>query len=413
MLAVTLLTATSAQGQSDAESRFLAAEGLFRSGQLAEAKVHYEELLASFPRARYPDLDWRAAARVRLGDLTWRSGSWREAGAAYVDVIELEAPSAWQARARLRLAGIALIDADVPGALDLLQRIVGAAADEADPGAAAGARRLLTLIERFHLRAAQGRAPYARASVFNAGTTLDRPLAVAVGTDGSLLIVDEGEPAVVLKDPSREQASRLPYNAHTRPWWGVDGLPYLPTRKAGVIALGGTRVGFMAADRGGSAPLKELEAGVRTPDGAWFLLDGNPRRVVHFGPDGAYRGVATTATEQPVDVATDMAGRVYVLDRTGPRVSRFLPDGSRDGVIVSAAWRRPEALEIDRLGNVYVLDRDARTIDIFGPDGQRLYRLGPGLPGAIELRGPRDLTVDEAGRIFVADRSSRNVVVIE
>jgi len=409
-LVVPLLAATP---QSSAETIFATAEGLLQTGQLADARAAYLEIVDAFPRATHPQLVWRAAARVRLGDLLWRAGDWHLAGAEYVDVVEFEPRSHWSSRASLKLAYVALAEEDWAGAIDLLQRVVSATGDAVDPGAAAGARRALALVERFHVRSASSAALYVRASVIDMGAEIDRPVAVAASADGHVLVIDEGTPAVLLKDPARDAASRLAYNAHSRPWWGVDGLPYLPTRKAGVIALGGSRLGFMSDERGRSMPLKDLQAGVRTPDGSWFLLDADPRRVLKFDPDGTYRGLATTTREEPVDVAIDGIGRLYVLDRAGSRIIRFAADGERDGVVASGPWRRPEALAVDRLGNSYVLDRDARTIDIFSSAGQRLGRLGPTLPGNIELRAPRDLAVDDSGRIYIADRNARAVVIVE
>ncbi len=409
-LVVPLLAASP---QSDAATIFATAEGLLHTGRVADAQAAYARIVTGFPRATHPQLVWRAAARVRLGDLLWRAGEWRLAGAEYVDVIEFEPRSEWTSRASLKLAYVALAEEDWASAVDLLQRVVSARGGVADSSAASSARRALTLVERFHVRGANTSAPYVRASVINMGAEIDRPVAVAASADGQVLVIDEGTPAVLLKDPSRETASRLAYNAHSRPWWGTDGLPYLPTRKAGVIALGGSRLGFMSDEQGRSMPLTDLQAGIRTPDGSWFLLDADPRRVLKFDPDGTYRGLATTTREEPVDVAIDGVGRLYVLERAASRVIRFTADGEREGVVVAATWRRPEALAVDRLGNAYVLDRDARTIDIFSSNGQRLGRLGPTLPGNIELRGPRDLAVDESGRIYVADRSARTVVVIE
>lgn len=399
--------------QYDAETIFATAEELLRTGQVAAARTAYLEIVEGFPRATHPQLVWRAAARVRLGDILWREGNWHLAGAEYVDVVEFEPRSQWTSRARLKLAYVALAEDDWAAAIDLLQHVVSSPEDEAGSGTASAARRALVLVERFHVRGARSAQPYVRASVLNMGAEMDRPVAIAASADGQVLVIDEGTPAVLLKDPARDTASRLTYNAHSRPWWGVDGLPYLPTRKAGVIALGGSRLGFMSDERGRSMPLKDLQAGVRTPDGSWFMLDADPRRVLKFDPDGTYRGLATTTREEPVDVAIDGVGRLYVLDRAGSRVIRFAADGERDGIVVAASWRRAEALAVDRLGNSYVLDRDARTIDIFSPTGQRLTRLGPTLPGNIELRSPRDLAVDDSGRIYIADRNLRAVVIIE
>jgi hypothetical protein len=411
--AALLACLTAARPQASAESMFANAEGYLRQGQVAEARDAYREIVRTFPRSSHPTAIWRAASRVRLGDLLWREGNWALAGAEYVDVVEFEVPSRWTSRAALKLGYVALAEGDWAGAIELLQSVVAAAGAATDPDDAAAARRALTLTERFHVRGASGAAPYTRARRVDMGAEIDRPAAIAVSSDGQVLLVDDGAPAVFLKDPGRATASRLTYNAHSRPWWGVDGLPYLPTRKAGVIALGGSQLGFMSNDRGRSMPLKDLQAGVRTPDGSWFLLDADPRRVLKFDPDGTYRGLATTANEQPVDVDIDGLGRLYVLDREGSRIVRFDANGEREGVVVATQWQRAEALAVDRIGNSYVIDRDARAIDIFAPDGRRIRRLGPTLPGNIELNAPRDLAVDDSGRIFVADRNARAVVVIE
>lgn len=412
-VAALLVPLLAASPQSDAETIFATAEGLLRTGRIAEARDAYLAIVDRFPRATHPRLAWRAAARVRLGDLLWRSGEWRRAGAEYVDVVEFEPSSKWTSKASLKLAYVALAEQDWAGAIDLLQGIVSASGEATDPSTATSARRAITLVERFHVRSANSAAPYLRSSVLNMGAEIDRPVAIAASADGQVLVIDEGAPAVLLKDPDRDSASRLAYNAHSRPWWGVDGLPYLPTRRAGVIALGGSQLGFMSDEGGRAMPLKELHAGVRAPDGSWFLVDADPRRVLKFDPDGTYRGLATTTSEEPVDVAIDGVGRLYVLDRANSRVIRFAPDGEREGSVVTATWRRPEALAVDRLGNSYVLDRDARTIDIFSPAGLRLGRLGPTLPGNIELRAPRDLAVDDSGRIYIADRNLRAVVRVE
>jgi tetratricopeptide (TPR) repeat protein len=408
-----LLPLLAALPQSGADNLFAAAEGHLRTGDVEEARAAYRELIVTYPRSSHPDTVWRAAARVRLGDLLWRNGNWRLAGAEYVDVVEFEPPSRWTARATLKLAYVALAEKDWAGAIELLQGVLDAPEAAADVDAAAAAQRALALADRFYTRGATGTAPYSTARIANMGAEIDRPVAIAVSSDGQILMVDEGVPAVFLKDPERDAASRLTYNVHSRPWWGVDGLPYLPTRKAGVIALGGSHLGFMSNDGGRSMPLKDLQAGVRTPDGSWFLLDADPRRVLKFDADGTYRGLATTAREQPIDVAIDGVGRLYVLEREGSRVLRFDASGEREGIVIATQWQRPEALAVDRLGNSYIIDRGARTIDIFSSEGARIHRLGPTLPGNIELRAPRDIAVDDSGRIYVADRSARVVVVIE
>ena len=403
--------------EQQAEAIFSEAEALLRMGRVQQARERYERIVEEYPRARFPQLTWRAAARVRLGDIRWRSGSPELAGSDYVGVLEQEPPSAWSSRARLGLAGMSLAAGRWQEAVDLLARVVVAAAadsPEADAGAAAEARRDLTLVDRFLVGHAAGRPLWRRAERLQVpGLELQRPVALAAAPDGQLLIVDEGLPAVLLVDAEHGRVSRLPYNEHVRPWWGIDGLPYLPTRRAGVIALGGSHVGFLAREGGRPLLLKDLAAGTRTPSGRWYLLDASPPRVFRFGPEADYQGMAVGPPEEPVDLSTDPLGRLLVLERKQRAVVRFRADGRREGAIVHGSWRRPVALETDGLGNLYVLDRDQRTVDVFDADGERLVRLGPSLPANVPLRSPRDLAVDGFGRLYVADRGAAAVYVLE
>lgn len=416
-LLASLLGAGTPAQEDPAAALFAEADALLRMGDGEAALDSLERLLARFPASDYPDLTWRVAALVRRGELYWRRSRPELALADWTHVVDFEPASSWTSRARLGLGVAALAAGDWLGAADQLQRVVIAAengAIDADAGSADEARRRLGLIDRFRVRPATGVAPWQRARELRSGpASFDRPVAVAAAGDGQLLVIDEGLPAVLLMDSNQASATRLNYNEHSRPWWGADGLPYLPTRRAGVIALGGARVGFLATEAGRPVQLKALEAGGRTPGGEWYLLDADPPRVMAFGAAGAYLGRVTSGSETPVDLAVDSFGRLYVLDGASGAVIRYAADSSREGTVAARDWRRPEAVAVDGLGNIYVLDRDARTIDVFDADGSRLWSGGPALPGGVQLRSPRDLDVDGIGRIYVADRGTGTVVVIE
>ncbi len=402
---------------ASAEAIFAEAEGFLRMGRLQEARTGYERVVAEFNPAVAPTVSWRAAARVRLGDLRWRAGAYASAGGEYVRVLEQEPPTAWTSRARLGLAGVALVDGDWVSAADLLQRVINATQagrPDGDPVAAADARQRLGLIQRFRLRP-RGDVPYwTAASVLpSPGHELRRPIALAASSDGQLLVVDEGIAAVLLIAADGSRVNRLPFDDHRRPWWGFDGLPYLPTRKAGVIALGGSQLSFVASEAARRVPLEDLQSGARTPDGHWYLLDFDPRRVLRFSPEGGFDRQITGPADEPIDLVVDRRGRLLVLERGRlGRVVRFDTQGRREAVIITREWRRPEAIEVDGLDNIYVLDRDSKLVDVFDVEGNPLARLGPDFPSGVELRSPRDLAVDGSGRVYVADRSASTVYMI-
>ena len=80
---------------------------------------------------------------------------------------------------------------------------------------------------------------------------------------------------------------------------------------------------------------------------------------------------------------------------------------------LTGEWNRPGAIAVDALGNVYLLDQKSRSIEVLGPHGTKLDRLGPTLPGGVELKAPRDIAIDGEGRLYIADVKLAQIVVLE
>jgi len=95
-----------------------------------------------------------------------------------------------------------------------------------------------------------------------------------------------------------------------------------------------------------------------------------------------------------LDLATDAAGDVYVLDRENSRVQRFSPDGS-----LLKVWgtlgndpgqlRNPWDVAVTDAGDVYVMDGWDPRIQVFGRDGTllRWWPLGNSGPIAVARSG--------------------------
>ena len=321
----------------------------------------------------------------------------------------------WTTRAALGLATTLMLDRQWSPAATLLQGIVDAdraGGAGADAIAASRATARLTLLHRLWLRPTAGEQPWQRAGRFAVGTTLDRPIGVAAGTDG-VLITDEGLDAVVFVDA---QGNTATFNVADpqRPWWSARGDAYVAARSLVSAPLRMETVAFASPDGSRQRSVGDIRAGARTPAGAWLLIDNDSRNVMKFSADSVFeRSLDLGPDSRPVDLAIGPRGRLFVIEERSRQVLVLDADGNLSGGFAVDGWRRPQAVTTDGLGHVYVLDRDLKRIDVFDPDGGILWTLGPTLPGGLQLDDPRDLAVDAGGRILVADRGLGAVVVIE
>lgn len=110
---------------------------------------------------------------------------------------------------------------------------------------------------------------------------------------------------------------------------------------------------------------------------------------------------------RPIGIAVALDGTVDVTDAR-LRVIEFAPDGH-----VRRAWGRegtgrgefsnPVGIAIDHQGAVYVSDYEQDRIQKFGPTGEFLAAFGSSGSAEGHFRSPAGATVDDAGAVYVAD----------
>ncbi len=389
-------------------------QGFPTPAEVEEASTLFKRIPLLFGRDDFPKLPARHEARFLRGDLDLDLGEMGTAAAAFVGAIEDEPAASWTSRARVGLGKTLLIEGDWVSATDILQRAVAASEEsgraDADPASAGLARRLLTGIHRLALLPASGQPSWNSARILSVpGATLKRPIAVAANLADHVVIVDRAGLVVEIGPGGAAVASRAAKDSG-KPWWGKDRAYFGDdgTLRRMTDTWGAN---LSVPKKGKKEPLKSVGAGASGALGQWYLLDSGAKRVQVFVPRGKF--LSTLMEGDPVDLAQDLQGKIYVLDRKARKVNRYLSNGRSDGVAASGNWRKPEAVAVDILGRVYILDRDNATINIFGLQGGKVQTIGPQLPGGIELRNPVDLTVDASGRLYIADSRLQAVVIVE
>jgi sugar lactone lactonase YvrE len=167
------------------------------------------------------------------------------------------------------------------------------------------------------------------------------------------------------------------------------------------------------------------------PDGNVYVTDTGNKRVLVFTPDGepvgeigsqvtpektssgyAYNG--PQEFNEPVGIAADGAGNVYVADTNNKRIQKIGPDA-----IDMTQWAVPAGmwdpvpynepfLAVDEAGNVYATAPSGRTVLKFGPDGQVAGQKADGGSGA--LARPTGIWADADGTVYVVDTETNSIV---
>jgi outer membrane protein assembly factor BamD (BamD/ComL family) len=383
------------------------------------AREQFRSVVLLYGRDDFPSLPWRVRALVRAGEASVALDEPEAAAAHFVAAIEDEPHSELTEVARLQLGTVLMRSGEWQAAAEILQRIIDESAAEGDshaagPEPAVRARRFLQLIYRLQLRPSLSQPPWERAAQLRfTGPQLDEPVGIAARGERAVM-VDPGIPLIAIVEPDGTLSSRVPSSESSHPWWGRGGDPYAATRRSVLDVGTRQRQDFSAPDGDEMKPLEEITAGAHGIHRQWFVLDSNRRAVLMYDDNAEYISTLIGDDDsEPVDVAVDHLGRLYVLDRRAEAVFRFSPEGGDRTRVLQRDWRRPEALAIDALDNIYVLDRDAKTVEVFDGAGQLIWQAGPQLPGGIELRSPRDISVADDGRIYIADRDAKIFLVIE
>ena len=138
----------------------------------------------------------------------------------------------------------------------------------------------------------------------------------------------------------------------------------------------------------------------RQPAGAWQVLAGDRTAPGQFN--------------NPLGVAVDTEGNLYVADWQNHRLQKLSADGTSLAVWGTPGngpgqFDQPAAVALDRQGNVYVADAGNGRIQKLSPSGQPLAAWGTAGSDAGQFLGPSSLAVDVAGNIYVADTGNSRI----
>jgi sugar lactone lactonase YvrE len=165
------------------------------------------------------------------------------------------------------------------------------------------------------------------------------------------------------------------------------------------------------------------------PGGVVYVADQNNSRVDRFSRDGNFLGSFGSRPNgddppadgqfiEPVGVATDGSGNVYVTDFRADRVQKFTADGqfiTKWGGTGTAdgQFTRVGGVAVGPSGSVYVVDPGGERVQKFDSNGVFLAKFGTTGTGPGQFEAPRGITVAPNGDVYVAERDNGRVQVYD
>ncbi len=167
------------------------------------------------------------------------------------------------------------------------------------------------------------------------------------------------------------------------------------------------------------------------PDGNIYVTDTGNKRVLIFDPSGKFvrkidSGVTVAKAQanypfnkpgelnEPIGIAVDKTGNVYVADTRNLRIQKFGPDGAplAQWPVPTGAWAPGPYLEpfmaLDSAGNLYTTAPTTGSVIKFNPQGQVLGQKKT--EGSVTLQTPTGIAIAPDDTVYVVDTNANAVV---
>jgi hypothetical protein len=370
-----------------------------------------------------------ARAQFEAADALRAGRQCDEAIAAYEDVAVTHPRTAWAGRAELGIARCLVLLGRARDAMPHLQRLRWQAsalpAEEVDQ-----ALRWNTALARLYLRSASDPLFTYGGSAFGATTTAAatstatatagsataRPrdviaLASVASAPGQVAVLTEN--AFLLYEPDGRLSQSFAVQNPRALLVSASGAPRVMTRSGVYAARDGREA--VAPLRGGTQVVDDVTAACVGKGGEMLVANRKARAIQRFSADGQFAGAFAAGAYSRL--AANDRGDVAALDRESKAVTIFDAQG-KPGARVLARGEgyqidEPVDVALDPFGHLYVLDRARASVTIFTPDGKFFGSLASPASGEGAFVAPSAMAIDATGRLLLYDDRLHRVVIYQ
>lgn len=159
----------------------------------------------------------------------------------------------------------------------------------------------------------------------------------------------------------------------------------------------------------GSAPGELKNPGRMVADASTlWILDAENRRVLAFSREPFQIKYIIDKLKEPLDIALDRLGFLYVLDRRSSRIHKFEVSGRHLMSFGQGKLTEPIVLAVGKGHKIYVVDRQFRGFRRFTESGEYEDHVGRSFD-VKEDEYPSHFSIDQNGNLFVSYRRGQTV----
>ena len=386
------------------------------AGRLAinkgRAAADVEAALASYERVPrlFPGSEAVGAANYYAGNTLWLVRRTEEALDRYRRVTMEYPRSIWAARATLAEAVVLSQTDRAMRALEELQRV-----RQQFPGTpeAATALNYNTIIYRLYIRPPQ--PPYAFSGKYIGAEAAKFRDVVGVSVNDAGLVMLGHKTGVAIFDGKAALVKSLA--AEEPSAFFVDEKGRVVTvRRDSLVAEGGDYAAIAIPQKDGKLrPAEEIPAVIPLSNGDRLVSDRKGKAVIRVGINGKYlKNFATLNAERIVmnqleDVAMldKDTKSVVITDRDGKPLNKIVPKGT------GYELANPVDIAFDPFGNLYVLDRGKPFLYVFSPKAKLLASFSMPEKDQGSFPKPQAFGLDAAGRVYLFDDRSQRIQVYQ
>jgi TolA-binding protein len=318
--------------------------------------------------------------------------------------------SPWSSRALLGAGQCLTITGQPLQALQQLQRVRSRFPDSPESNTALAWN---TILFRLYVRA-PSRPAFAFGDRSFAGPTGKlKDVEAIAATDENILVATRG--AVISFDAAGTVKGSTNVNQLRSMFLDAVAQPVVLFKSAFQVGGGPLKTVTVPKPDGSGRELDGIPAGVATSGGELLFVDRDAKSIVRFSHDGKHLGTFANlgADRLAINGLDEVAGlvrddkSVTIFDRAGAVLAKIPAKGA------TYELRNPVGLAYDPLGHLYVLDRGRGGVHVFTPQAKWLvtFAIEPTAPGA--FREPMALALDPAGRLYIYDERTERVLLYQ